>query len=118
MELSSPRYKAIAVTLGFSFWFFIIMTAVGLFSLEAFGIFVAIVFILTQYFSVKLSKGLELFAKLNNTVLLGTMFIFVIAIYGILFRAFRIDLLRLKKQPDSYWLDMEQFKESDIFKQY
>ena len=32
---------------------------------------------------------------------------FVIAIYGILFKVLRIDLLRLQKKNDSYWLEIE-----------
>ena len=51
MELSSPRFKALAVTAGFSLWFFIISSAVGLFSYEAFTIFVAILISITQLFS-------------------------------------------------------------------
>ena len=35
------------------------------------------------------------------------LFIFVISIYGILFKILRIDLLRLKKQSNSYWLESE-----------
>ena len=39
----------------------------------------------------------------------------VISIYGILFKLLRIDLLRLKKQKESYWLDIEKIKlESSI----
>jgi len=34
MELSSQRFKALAVTAGFSLWFFIITSATGLFSIE------------------------------------------------------------------------------------
>ena len=40
MELSSPRFKAAAVTAGFSLWFFIISSSIGLFSIEVFAIFV------------------------------------------------------------------------------
>jgi len=35
-----------------------------------------------------------------------------------LFKLLRIDLLRLKKQNDTYWLDVEQTKPHRIRKQY
>ena len=38
MELSSPRFKALAVTAGFSFWFVIITVGIGVFSFELLGI--------------------------------------------------------------------------------
>ena len=107
MEFSSPRFKALAVTAGFTFWFFIITSATGAFSFELLGIFIAVTICITQIFSVKLSKGLDIFAIINTKIFLGTLFVFVIALYGILFRFLRIDLLRLKKQDDSYWLEIE-----------
>ena len=55
MELSSPRFKGLAVTAGFSFWFFIITSTVGLFSFEALAVFVVTILIVTQIFAVKLS---------------------------------------------------------------
>ena len=61
----------------------------------------------TQIFAKKISKGLDIFAIINTKVFLGILFIFVITIYGILFRFLKIDLLRLKKQNDSYWLEIE-----------
>jgi len=118
MELSSPRFKSLAVTLGFSLWFFIISSALGAFSIEAFGIFVTIVVIVTQIFSAKLSKGLDLFAIVNTKIFLGMLFVCVISLYGIIFKLLRIDLLRLKKNENTYWLEMEQLKEERIFKQY
>ena len=42
----------------------------------------------------------------------------MISVYGILFKILKIDLLRLKKQKDTYWLDMEELKSTRIFKQY
>jgi hypothetical protein len=42
----------------------------------------------------------------------------IISIYGILFKLLRIDLLRLKKQDGTYWLDVEQTKPHRIRKQY
>ena len=118
MELSSPRFKAMAVTAGFSFWFFIVSSATGLFSIEAFGIFIAITISITQIFALKLSKALDIFAIINTKVFLGILFIFVISLYGIFFKVLHIDLLRLKKQSSSYWLDTDRIKQSTIFKQY
>jgi hypothetical protein len=118
MELSSPRFKALAVTAGFSFWFIIITTGIGIFSFELLGIFLAITITITQIFSVKLSKGLDIFAVINTKIFLGILFIFLISLYGIFFKILRIDLLRLKKQSSSYWLDLDDIKQSTIFKQY
>ena len=118
MELSSSRFKALAVTAGFSFWFFIISSAVGLFSLDALAIFVAITISITQIFAFKLSKALDIFAIINTKIFLGILFVFMISLYGIFFRVLRIDLLRLKKQSSSYWRDTDKIKQSTVFRQY
>ena len=118
MELSSPRFKSLAVTLGLSLWFFVISSALGVFSIKIFAIFVAVVITITQIFSMKLSKGLDLFAIVNTKVFLGIIFVSVISLYGIIFKFLRIDLLRLKKNENTYWLEMEQLKEDRLFKQY
>jgi len=107
MQSSSPRFKSIAVTAGLSFWFFIITNGLGIFAIEYFVIFVGIIITTTQIFASKISKGLDIFAIINTKIFLGIMFIFVIATYGILFKLIRIDLLRLKKQNNSYWLKIE-----------
>jgi hypothetical protein len=118
MQTSSPRFKSLAVTAGLSFWFFIITSSTGIFSIEILIIFVAIVLSVTQIFTKKLSKGLDIFAVINTKIFLGILFGTVISIYGILFRLLRIDLLRLKKQDGTYWLDVEQTKSDRIRKQY
>ena len=118
MQHSSPRLKALAVTAGFSFWFFIISTITGLFSFEALIIFAAVTLIITQIFAVKLSKGLDIFAVINTKIFLSIMFIFVITLYGIYFRILRIDLLRLRKQNTSYWLESDKRNQSTVVKQY
>ena len=115
METSSPRFKSLAVTAGLSFWFFIFSNAAGVFTLEYFGMFVLIILTITQIFAKKISKGLDIFAIINTRVFLGILFIFVISIYGILFRFLRIDLLRLKRQNDSYWLKIESNYVRKIF---
>lgn len=116
MEHSSPKFKALAVSAGFSFWFFIISSAIGLFSFEAFAIFVAAILIITQIFAFKLTRGLDIFAIFNTKIFLGILFVFVISIYGILFRVLGIDPLRLKKQNNTYWIEMDD--KSNIVKQY
>ena len=118
MKHSSSRLKGLAVTAGFSFWFFIITSAIGLFSFEVFAVFVATVLIITQLFAVKLSKGLDIFAIINTKIFLGILFVFVISFYGIFFKVLNIDLLRLKKQSSSYWLATDKIKQSTIFRQY
>ena len=118
MELSSPRFKALAVTAGFSFWFFIITSATGLFSIEALVIFLILIITITQIFALKLSKVLDIFAIINTKIFLGILFCAVISVYGILFRFLQIDLLRLKKHDNTYWLDVEQTKDHRIRKQY
>ena len=107
MQTSSPRFKSLAVTAGLSFWFFIISSSFSVFSIEFLLIFVGILLTITQIFAKKISKGLDIFAIFNTKVFLGILFIFVISIYGILFKILRIDLLRLKKQSNSYWLESE-----------
>jgi len=118
MELSSPRFKALAVSGGFSFWFFIITSALSVFSIEIFVIFVISIFVLMQFLSAKLPKALDYFAIFNTKVFLGILFVTLISIYGVFFRILRIDLLRLKKQENSYWLTMEKLAERRILKQY
>ena len=70
-------------------------------------VFVGILLFITQIFTKKISKVLDVFAIINTKIFLGILFVFVIAIYGILFRFLRIDLLRLKKNKNSYWLEFE-----------
>jgi len=118
METSSPRFKSLAVTAGLSFWFFIITSTIGIFSIELLLTFVISILIITQIFAIKISKGLDIFAAINTKIFLGILFVMVISIYGILFKLLRIDLLRLKKQKNSYWLNVEQTKPHRIRKQY
>jgi len=118
MELSSPRFKAVAVTTGISFWFTIISAAIGILSYELLSVFVISVAIVTQIFAIKLSKGLDLFALINTKIFVGILFIFVISIYGLIFKLLRIDLLRLKKQNKTYWLEIPKSQRSEIYKQF
>jgi glycosyltransferase involved in cell wall biosynthesis len=118
MDTSSPRFKSFAVTAGLSFWFFIITQSIGIFSIEILVTFVTSILIITQIFAKKISKGLDIFAIINTKIFLGILFGTLILIYGILFRLLRIDLLRLRKQNNSYWLDVQQTKDYRIRKQY
>ena len=118
MERSSSRFKALAVSAGLSFWFFIISSATGMFSIEAMLSFIAGIIILTQIFAIKVSKVLDIVAMVNTKIFLGILFIFVVSIYGIIFRLLKIDLLRLKTQKETYWLHTNDFKPSKISKQY
>ena len=116
MNASSPRFKALAITAGFSFWFFLITSALGYFKIEYFLIFITTLILFTQIFALKISNGLDVFAKINTKIFLGILFVTVISVYGILFRVLKIDLLRLKNQKDSYWLDIES--SNNIRKQF
>jgi len=118
MELSSPRFKSIAITAGLTFWFAIISTAIGSFLIEYLLIFSLSVFTITQIFTYKVSKALDKFAIFNTKIFLGALFIFVISIYGILFKLLKIDLLRLKTKEQTHWLDIEDTKAERIRKQY
>ena len=118
MELSSPRFKSLAVTAGLTFWFVILSTAFGSFSFEYLIIFVSVVLAITQIFSYKVSKALDLFAIFNTKIFLCILFVFVISIYGVLFKLLRIDLLRLKTDEKSYWLNVEDTKNEKMRKQY
>jgi len=118
METSSPRFKSLAVTAGFSFWFFIIISTLEIFSIELLAIFVISILTITQIFAKKISKGLDIFAIINTKIFLGILFVMVISVYGVLFKMLKIDLLRLKKRSDSYWLNVEQTKDHRIRKQY
>ena len=118
MKLSSPRFKALTVSAGFTFWFFVITSILGIFTLEYFVIFVAIIFPLMQLFSIKLSSILDIFAIYSTKFFLGILFVTVISLYGILFRVLRIDLMRTKKQDTSYWNEMKKLNQSRFLKGY
>ena len=118
MEHSSSKFKALAVSAGLSFWFFIISSITGMFSIEAMLLFILAIVITSQIFAIKLSKALDVFAIINTKIFLGILFIFLVSIYGIIFRLLKIDLLRLKKQKETYWLATNDFKPNKISKQY
>lgn len=108
-NIPSYRFKALTVTAGFSLWFFILASAADIFTWWLFVGFVAVLAIATQILAKKLTSALEIFATINTKVFLGMVFIFVISLYGILFRILRIDLLRIRtdSSQSTYWLPME-----------
>ena len=118
MKRSSSRFKAIAVSAGFSFWFFIITSVTGIFSIEIMLSFILGIVIVSQIFAIKLSKALDVFAIINTKIFLGILFVFLVSIYGIVFRFLGIDLLRLKKHKGTYWLDINNFGSKKMSKQY
>ena len=118
MERSSSRFKALAVSAGFSFWIFIITSVTGIFSIEIMLSFILVIVIVSQIFAIKLSKALDVFAIINTKIFLGILFVFLVSIYGIVFRFLGIDLLRLKKQKGTYWLDINNFGSKKMSKQY
>ena len=118
MEHSTSRFKALAVSAGFSFWFFIITSVTGIFSIEIMLSFILAIVIVSQIFAIKLSKALDVFAIINTKIFLGILFIFLISLYGILFRFLGIDLLRQKKHKGTYWLDITNFGSKKMSKQY
>jgi hypothetical protein len=118
MELSSPRFKALAVTTGISFWFFIISSAADLFTIEIMFFVIAGIGVITQIFAFKISKVLNVFAIVNTKIFLGLLFIFVISLYGIIFKILKIDVLRLKRENKTYWLETEKINSDGVIKQY
>ena len=118
MEHSTPRFKALAVSAGFSFWFFIITSVTGIFSIEIILSFILGIVIVSQIFAIKLSKALDVFAIINTKIFLGILFVFLVSIYGIVFRFLGIDLLRQKKHKGTYWLDITNFGSKKMSKQY
>ena len=118
MDFSSPRIKALAVTAGISFWFFIISSAADLFTIEIMLFVIAGIGIITQIFASKISKVLDVFAIVNTKIFLGLLFIFVISLYGIIFKILKIDILRLERKNNTYWLETEESDSKGVVKQY
>ena len=94
-----------------------IISSIGIFTFELLIIFVASLLATTQIFALKLSKVLDIIAIINTRIILGLLFICVISVYGILLRFIQVDLLRLRKQKESYWLEMDSAS-NDLRKQY
>ena len=115
----SSRFKALTVTAGLSLWFFILTSATDVFAWQFFAVFVAVVMAITQILARRLAKALEIFAMVNTKVFLGILFVFVISLYGVLFRILRIDLLRIRNSNETtYWLPMENRPMQENLKQY
>ena len=118
MKQTSSRIKALTVSIAFTLWFYIGTSILDVFSFPILIIFVIVIFTVFQLLASKISNFLNILAIFNTKIFLGIIFIFFISIYGIFFKILRIDLLRLKKQNNSYWLDVKETKHARIRKQY
>ena len=106
----NPRLKSLAVTAGLSFWFYVITASVGAFEIWHLLAFAAAVLAVTQAFASRVSRGLDIVAIVNTAVFLGILFTTLISLYGLLFRALRVDLLRTRAGSDAgtYWLPIHE----------
>lgn len=108
----NPRIKSLAVTAGLSFWFYVIASAAG--ALEPWHLlaFASAVLAATQAFASRVSRGLDIVAVANTAVFLGLLFATLISLYGLLFRALRVDLLRARGARGggggTYWLPVHE----------
>lgn len=92
----NPRLKSLAVTAGLSFWFYVITASAGAFDVLYLLAFASAVLAATQAFASRVSRGLDIVAIANTVVFLGLLFATLISLYGLLFRALRVDLLRTR----------------------
>ena len=103
----NPRLKSLAVTGGLSFWFYVITASAGVFDIWYLLAFAASVLAATQVFASRVSRGLDIVAIVNTAVFLGLLFATLISLYGLLFRALRVDLLRTQsKGQGTHWLPL------------
>jgi hypothetical protein len=118
MKQTSSRIKALTVSIAFTLWFYIGTSIFDVFSFPILIIFAIGIFTIFQILASKISDFLNIFAIFNTKIFLGVLFVFVISLYGICFKILKIDLLRLKNNNDTYWLEMKDINEERIFKQY
>lgn len=102
----NPRLKSLAVTAGLSFWFYVFTASAGVFDVWYLLAFAAAVLAATQAFASRVSRGLDIVAIVNTVAFLGLLFVTLISLYGLLFRALRVDLLRARGRADrgTHWL--------------
>lgn len=102
----NPRLKSLAVTAGLSFWFYVFTASAGVFDVWYLLAFAAAVLAATQAFASRVSRGLDIVAIVNTVAFLGLLFVTLISLYGLLFRALRVDLLRARGGADrgTHWL--------------
>ena len=101
----NPRLKSFAVTAGLSFWFYVFTASASLFDVWYLLAFAAAVLAATQAFATRVSRGLDIVAIVNTVAFLGLLFVTLISLYGLLFRALRVDLLRARGGTGStHWL--------------
>lgn len=105
----NPRLKSLAVTAGLSFWFYVFTASAGVFDVWYLLAFAASVLAVTQAFASRVSRGLDIVAIVNTAVFLGILFSTLISLYGLLFRALRVDLLRTRGGgTGTYWLPLHE----------
>ena len=102
---TSPRLKSLALTAGLSSWFWILSSSAGVFAPEYLLAFAAAALATTQLLASRVERALDAVAVVNTAVFLGLLFATLISLYGLLFRALRVDLLRTARR-DSYWLPL------------
>lgn len=107
----NPRLKSLAVTAGLSFWFYVFASAAGVLEPWHLLAFASAVLAATQAFASRVSRGLDIVAVANTAVFLGLLFATLISLYGLLFRALRVDLLRARgarggEGGGTYWLPL------------
>lgn len=105
----NPRLKSLAVTAGLSFWFYVIASSAGVLEPWHLLAFASAVLAATQAFPSRVSRGLDAVAIVNTAVFLGLLFATLISLYGLLFRALRVDLLRTRRAGGgTYWLPLHE----------
>ena len=104
----NPRLRSLAVTAGLSFWFYVLTSAAGVLEPWHLLAFASAVLAATQAFPSRVSRGLDMVAVANTAAFLGLLFATLISLYGLLFRALRVDLLRARGggREGTYWLPM------------
>lgn len=102
----NPRLKSLAVTAGLSFWFYVFTASAGVFDAWYLLAFAGAVLAVTQAFASRVSRGLDIVAIVNTAVFLGILFATLISLYGLLFRALRVDLLRTRGDAGTHWLPL------------
>lgn len=105
----NPRLKSLAVTAGLSFWFYVITSSAGVLEPWHLLAFASAVLVATQSFAPRVSRGLDVVAIANTAVFLGLLFATLISLYGLLFRALGVDLLRARggrRTGGTHWLSI------------
>lgn len=116
--MSSNKIKSLTVSSGLTFWFLLFSSIFNFFKIENLLIFLIINFGLTLLFSSKINNLLDILGKWNTKFFTIIFFISIINLYGMILKILKIDLVRLKTQENSYWLNLDNTDSSRIFKEY